>query len=252
MTINQACFIARSSSKWRFILKLFELSCYTFCANKVNMRFRAASITSERSERVFQAVDDAFITQVTVFQNCAEVTRTLAVACADAGFCDIKLQGVPSIDPNSLHVKAQGKCALQRVSYSEVPDQTELVALPGQIVVSYNNDAHFGQSPFGVMGLSCAMTRRRTKQVLFPRAAAMISIFDFFFVRVELQVCLEVLQEGNVELELSYIVAGASWRSTYDVRADTTQQDALTCRYYGEVQQVRWQPFMNSQHFAML
>jgi N-terminal domain of unknown function (DUF4140) len=100
------------------------------------MRFRAASITSERSEKIFQAADDAPITQVTVCQTCAEVTRTLTVACAETGSCDIKLQGVPSIDPNSLHAKAQGKCALQRVSYNEVPDQTEPGALPGQIVVS--------------------------------------------------------------------------------------------------------------------
>jgi hypothetical protein len=55
---------------------------------------------------------------------------------------------------------------------------------------------------------------------------------------IKLQICLDVLQEGPVELELSYIVASASWTSSYDLRADTTQQDALTCRYYGEVQQV--------------
>jgi N-terminal domain of unknown function (DUF4140) len=115
------------------------------------MRFRAASITSERSEKIFQAADDAPITQVTVFHSCAEVTRTLAVACAEAGFCDIKLQRVPGIDPNSLHVKAQGKCALQRVSYSEVPDHTEPGALPGQVVVSYNTDAHSGQPRCGII-----------------------------------------------------------------------------------------------------
>jgi hypothetical protein len=83
------------------------------------------------------------------------------------------------------------------------------------------------------------ITRRCTKQVLFPSAAAAISDHILFFIHVELQICLEVLCEGTVELELSYIVAGASWTSSYYVRADTSQQDALTCRYYDEVQQVR-------------
>jgi N-terminal domain of unknown function (DUF4140) len=158
-----------------FHIEVVRTELLHFPFTEANMRFRAASITSERSEKAFQAADDALITQVTVFQSCAEITRTLTVACAEAGFCDIKLHGVPSIDPNSLHVKAQGKCALQRVSYSEVQDQSEPGALPGQIVVSNNSDAHFAQFRFGVMGLSCAMTRRRTKQVLFPRAAAILS-----------------------------------------------------------------------------
>jgi hypothetical protein len=70
-------------------------------------------------------------------------------------------------------------------------------------------------------------------------AASLIHISLFLLINMQLQICLEVLHEGPVELELSYIMAGASWTSSYDVRADTTQQDALTCRYYGEVQQVR-------------
>jgi N-terminal domain of unknown function (DUF4140) len=100
-----------------------------------------------------QAGADAPITQVTVFQNCAELTRVLTVACAEAGFCDIKLQGVPSIDPTSLRVEARGECALQRVSYSEVPDQTEPGALPGQVVVSYCTNAHIERPRLNVIGL---------------------------------------------------------------------------------------------------
>jgi N-terminal domain of unknown function (DUF4140) len=202
-----------------------------------------------------QAGADAPITQVTVFQNCAEVTRVLSVACAETGFCDIKLQGVPSIDPSSLRVEAKGECALQRVSYSEVPDQTEPAALPGQVLVSYCPNAHIEQPRFDVVCMCCAAMRRCTSLArilcFFPKACSSIPnpIYLFFRVLITSQICLEVLEEGNVELEVRYMVAGASWTSSYDVRADTTKQGSLTCSYYGEVQQVRGSL---SLHFAIL
>jgi hypothetical protein len=83
---HDACLCAQRA----FHIEVVRTELAYFPFTEANMRFRAASITSERSEKAFQAADDALITQVTVFQSCAEITRTLTVACAEAqaGLCD--------------------------------------------------------------------------------------------------------------------------------------------------------------------
>jgi hypothetical protein len=49
---------------------------------------------------------------------------------------------------------------------------------------------------------------------------------------------LEVPDAGSVDLEVSYAIAGASWASSYDIRAFSSQPDIVVCSCYGEVRQV--------------
>jgi hypothetical protein len=68
-----------------------------------------------------------------------------------------------------MHVKAQDKCALQRVSYSEFADQTELGVLPWSIVASYNANARFEQprlNAYGVLHNSTPLHKVGTYKVL--------------------------------------------------------------------------------------
>ena len=51
-----------------------------------------------------------------------------------------------------------------------------------------------------------------------------------------IRVNLDVRQAGEVELSLSYVVMGPSWRPTYDLRADTKEK-SLEIGYHGEVRQ---------------
>jgi hypothetical protein len=53
-----------------------------------------------------------------------------------------------------------------------------------------------------------------------------------------LQICLQVPGAGAVELEVTYTVSGASWASSYNVRAFSGQPDSVMCLCYGEVRQV--------------
>jgi hypothetical protein len=52
------------------------------------------------------------------------------------------------------------------------------------------------------------------------------------------QICLQVPAAGAVELEVTYAVSGASWASSYDVRAFPGQPHTVMCYCYGEVRQV--------------
>ncbi|CAM9179056.1 unnamed protein product, partial [Sphacelaria rigidula] len=49
-------------------------------------------------------------------------------------------------------------------------------------------------------------------------------------------VSLKVEETGPIELEVKYMIRGASWSPAYDLRVDT-QTDSMSCTYYGTVSQ---------------
>jgi hypothetical protein len=49
------------------------------------------------------------------------------------------------------------------------------------------------------------------------------------------QICLQVPDACTVELEVTYTVSGASWASSYDVRAFSAKPDTVGCVCYGEL-----------------
>ncbi|KAK5970248.1 hypothetical protein GCK32_000865 [Trichostrongylus colubriformis] len=59
-------------------------------------------------------------------------------------------------------------------------------------------------------------------------------------------ITLESEKGGSVELELTYQVYGANWRPTYDLRVDTSGQQALKITYFGNISQSTGEDWANA------
>lgn len=52
----------------------------------------------------------------------------------------------------------------------------------------------------------------------------------------KITITLDVTELGPIELEVKYMIRGATWKPAYDLRVDT-QTDTISCSYYAHVQQ---------------